>query len=78
MNRNFHFAILRSVISSLVVSALCFFYYYQTNRAFIWFFLPISLIPLITTLIESKSKKSELNQEFLPGNQNPKEGTNKK
>lgn len=80
MNRSLHFAIIRSVISILVVFVLCYIYYNNTNRGFIWFFLPISLIPLITTWVESKSNKNELNQEALQNNQTakPKEGKNKR
>lgn len=80
MNRSFHFAIFRSVLSILVVFVLCFVYYYNTNRVFIWFFLPISFIPLITTLIESKSKENQINQGALQDNQiiKSKEGNNKR
>ena len=59
MSTKFHFAIKRNVVSILIVGVLCFFYQYYTGRWFVWFFLPISMIPLLITLIESKSDKQE-------------------
>ena len=48
--RSFGFAIIRNLISVIIVVSLCLYYYNQTNRVLVWVFIPISLIPLVITI----------------------------
>ena len=43
-------SLIRHLISIIIVVSLCLIYSNKTGRVYVWFFLPISLIPLAITL----------------------------
>ena len=65
MNRSFLRALIRHLISIIIVVSLCAYYSYQTGRVFVWFFFPISLIPVAISVWDYRIRQKEINNEKL-------------
>lgn len=79
MKRSLRFIIIRHLISLIIVISLCSFYFYQTGRLFVWFFVLISLIPIVISFLDYQTHKRELEQkEVLKDNDSDQPNGKKK
>lgn len=68
MNGSIRNSLIRHLIFNTIVVSLCLIYSNKTGRVYIWFFLPISLIPLAITLwdhyfYQGETKRDEIKKE---------------
>ena len=66
MTRSFYYALIRNLISVIIVIALCVYYYYYYKRVvFVWFFVPIALIPLVIFVMDYRLSQKNNEKEAL-------------